>query len=1002
MGGETPSSFQEISDKLRSQTLILEKLDRLDHAIMGVSDVEEMLRKALEIVFEIFDCDRAWLLYPCDPNAKFWRVRMEITKPEYPGAFETGQDLPMTNDTAEAMNAVLEQGDPIYGNLLPGEPEWDPDDNYGVRAYMLTAVYPRTGKPWEFGLHQCSHSRDWTEGEALLFKKIAVRIGDTLGIFLTISDLQKSQERFSLAQHVGNIGSWELDIDTRELHWSSQLEPMFGLDVGCYPDTYEAYLKLIHPDDRRLVIDSVNDCIANGDNFCLEHRIIWPDGQVRWIEKTGHLFKEERGREKKLLGISQDVTQRKQAEEQQLTHIRFLENLEQIDQVIRRSEDIEIMLHDVLSKTLMMFDCDRCWLLFPCDPSEPSYKVPMEVSKPEYPGAMQLGLEVPMDTGADIVLGRALQKEVPVILDREALDQIYGNYLDQFDVQSQIVFALHPRIGKPWLFGMHQCSYNRQWREGEANLFTEIGRRLTDGLSTMLSISEAREYAEKLRSTMNSMDDLVFVLDEIGNFKELHQPHTLTNRHKHPLDVIGRNVEEVFSRDVANIFLRALAELRKTQEVQKLEYSVEHQDGLRWYNARMSQRYAKGGGFEGATVVCRNITEKIIAEREKEALEERLRQSQKLETIGQLVGAVAHDLNNLLSPILGYSDLMLISRSQEDKEYAYLKKITKAANLAKDLNSQLLAFGRKQLLNMRQLDINQTIGDIEPLLRSSIRENITLETRFEAGLGCIKADSSQIEQILLNLTVNAQDAMPEGGKLTIQTELAVVDRNFADQYPGIVAGKYLLLTVSDSGHGIDEIHQQHIFEPFYTTKEKGKGTGLGLATVYGIVKQHGGNIWLYSEKGLGTIFKIYLPIVEEGLADIHLEAEFSGDLHGSETIMITEDNSGVLDFVSNSLKTLGYTVFTSKHAEECLEFFEAGEQHIDLLITDLVMPGLNGRVLFEILQNLTPDLKVIFMSGYSADTISSEDLTNGIHIVNKPFTLSVLGKEIRRVLTGDK
>jgi two-component system cell cycle sensor histidine kinase/response regulator CckA len=404
----------------------------------------------------------------------------------------------------------------------------------------------------------------------------------------------------------------------------------------------------------------------------------------------------------------------------------------------------------------------------------------------------------------------------------------------------------------------------------------------------------------------------------------------------------------------------------------------------------------------GWVSVVRDITERKRAEKKMAELQEQLRQSQKIEAIGRLGGGIAHDFNNLLTIIKGYSQLSLLDLKENDPLFGNIQEIKKATQRATDLTRQLLAFSRRQILDLKVLDLNTLLRDLDKMLRRIIGEDIELVTLLAEDLGRVKIDSGQIEQVIFNLAVNARDAMPSGGKLIIETANVELDEEYASAHIGVVPGRYVRLSVSDTGVGIPQEMKEKIFEPFFTTKEKGKGTGLGLSTVYGIVKQIGGNIWVYSEPGHGTTFKIYLPWVEEELDTLHGRDETDSLPMGSETVLLVEDEASVRDLAHRILSQQGYKVLEAANGEEALRVFQEhmGEK-IHLLLTDVVMPLMGGKELAERLKILSPDIKVLYTSGYTDDAIVHQGVLNpGTHFLQKPSSPKTLSHKVREVLDG--
>ena len=427
----------------------------------------------------------------------------------------------------------------------------------------------------------------------------------------------------------------------------------------------------------------------------------------------------------------------------------------------------------------------------------------------------------------------------------------------------------------------------------------------------------------------------------------------------------------------------------------ELEYRIVRPDGsLRWILDKafpLRNRFQKVYRLVG---VASDITE-------RKQLEAQFMEAQKMEAVGRLAGGIAHDFNNILTVISGYSELLLRRQTQDKRYYVKdIEEIKKAAERASSLTRQLLAFSRRQILQSKVLDVNTVIRDMENMLRRLISEDIELITALAEDLGSIKADQGQLEQVILNLAVNARDAMPQGGKLIIETSNVYLDQAYAGQYRDVKTGPYILLALSDNGRGMNEAATSHVFEPFFTTKEPGKGTGLGLATVHGIINQSEGHVRVYSQLGLGTSFKVYLPRVDEKPTGNEPQLTKFGAMMGTETILVVEDEPMVRTLIQHTLAKQGYTVLTSSNGAEALRTFEEHQGTIDLLLTDLVMPGgINGRQLAEQIVSRQPTLKVLHMSGYSNEAITNHGLLNEqSRFLQKPFTPTILVAKVHEVL----
>jgi two-component system, cell cycle sensor histidine kinase and response regulator CckA len=423
----------------------------------------------------------------------------------------------------------------------------------------------------------------------------------------------------------------------------------------------------------------------------------------------------------------------------------------------------------------------------------------------------------------------------------------------------------------------------------------------------------------------------------------------------------------------------------------RVEYRIRHKSGeWRVLESTASAVCNADGKVEKLVIVNRDITE-------RRQLEQQLILSQKLEAIGRLSGGVAHDFNNLLGVIIGYAEALEQDPAGNASYREAVDEILKAGHRAAALTQQLLAFSRKQVLAPKILDLNAVVADVEKMLRRLIGEDMELKIKFSADLGMVKADRSQIDQVIMNLAVNARDAMPRGGLLKIETcnvELREEDRKNR-QY--VVPGQYVMLKVSDAGSGMDAEVQSHIFEPFFTTKEMGKGTGLGLATVYGVIKQSGGYIWVESELGRGATFKIYLPRVEGSPAELEPAAPRQ-KLHGPRTILIAEDEASLRKLTSTTLKQLGHTVLEARDAADAISIAAQLVSKIDLLLTDIIMPGMNGSELAQRFAVTRPETKVLYMTGYTDGALAEHGvLEAGISILRKPFTQAQLIRSLEAI-----
>ncbi len=534
-----------------------------------------------------------------------------------------------------------------------------------------------------------------------------------------------------------------------------------------------------------------------------------------------------------------------------------------------------------------------------------------------------------------------------------------------------------------------------------------LSRVLCHAVERQKAEGRLRESERFLRTTLEALPSLIAILDDSGTVLMANHAWRRFAASDNSAGIVageGENyldAEPTITGKKSTSFYIFLENLRDVLEDKQccldLEFSCHYAGEQHWFNGRATP--FTSGDARKVVVSFDEITERKKTERALHASQEQIRQVQKMEAVGRLAGGVAHDFNNLLIPVIGYSELLLEEFRSNDTARKSLGEIIKAGNSAKALVHQLLAFGRKQPLDIKVLQINEVIKNLEGLLQRTIREDVQIRMVLAPDLPCIKGDAGQLEQILINLAVNAQDAMPRGGMLTIETVDAIIDEAFAVGYRGANPGHYVMMAVSDNGHGMTPEIQARIFEPFFTTKERDKGTGLGLSTVYGIVKQHGGYIWAYSEPDNGTTFKIYMPTTTGAAVPVMKSRPDRRDINGTETIVVVEDDDGVRDLVVDILKRYGYKVLHAAGGMEGLKIMEAHHGPLHLLLTDIVMPRINGVALYEKAAQINPNLKVLYMSGYTDDVIlQSGAVARGAPFIQKPFALLDLVFKIREIL----
>ncbi|WP_419663842.1 two component system sensor histidine kinase, hybrid [Desulfosarcina variabilis str. Montpellier] len=510
-----------------------------------------------------------------------------------------------------------------------------------------------------------------------------------------------------------------------------------------------------------------------------------------------------------------------------------------------------------------------------------------------------------------------------------------------------------------------------------------------------------RESEDRLRSLINALPDLVWLKDENGVYLACNKMFERFFGAKEK-DIVGKSDYDFLDKDLGDFFRehdrRAIDAGKPTSNEEWITFADDGHRAL--LDTIKTPMFDAEGNLVGVLGIGRDITERQQASEERDKLQGQLQQAQKLESLGRLAGGVAHDFNNMLSVIIGHAELCIEQLDQNSPLFAALKEIRKAAGRSADITRQLLAFARKQTITTRVLDLNETVAGMLQMLKRLIGEDIDITWLPGSGVWPVKMDASQIDQILANLCVNARDAITGQGRIIIETNNATFDEAYCAQHPEEAIGDFVMLSVSDDGHGMDKETLEKIFDPFFTTKGISEGTGLGLATIYGIAKQNNAFINIYSEPGCGTTFKIYLPRHLAETAEPQIKSQATQKLaQGNETILLVEDDPAILNMAKSSLKRLGYQVLAASTPGEAFQLAKKHADKIHLLMTDVIMPEMNGQELAREVASIFPRLRLLFMSGYPADVIAPHGvLDEGINFIQKPFSLQTLAVSVRKAL----
>jgi two-component system, cell cycle sensor histidine kinase and response regulator CckA len=758
------------------------------------------------------------------------------------------------------------------------------------------------------------------------------------------AEMRQTAERFrELTAHIQQV-LWMIDAkESKLLYVSPAYARMWGRSCQSFLDNSHSYMEGIHPLDQEMMIREDATMYQTG-HIDVECRVLRPNGTVRWAWIRGYPVREQ-GQIVRLVGVIEDITKRKATE--QALHASQARNAA----VLRASPDaIVIMDHE--SKVVDFNPAAES--IFGYSHAEAVGKDMSElIIPPHMRDRHKQGLARYLATGVGPILNERL--EMPACR------------ADGTEFSCELTITPIGGEGKP--------------------LFTGFIRDITER-------KRAEEQNATLAAIIEYADDAIVSLTLNGIV--ISWNHGAERLYGYSAEeMIGRPIILLHPPEKYEEYHSIMARAKRGDRVAAFDTVRRRKDGMSIpVSLSASAIEVQSGHVTGTTKISHDIS-KI------KRLEEQFRQAQKMEAVGTLAGGVAHDFNNLLTVINGYSEILISRLGPDDPMQELLVEIHKAGERAVTLTRQLLAFSRQQILEPKVLDLNAVVTDTENMLRRLIGEDIILTTVLDPALQPVKVDPGQIEQVLMNLAVNARDAMPQGGRLNVETRNVILDEAYRQTRPAVRPGAYSMLAVTDAGTGMDEATKARIFEPFFTTKVSGKGTGLGLAVVHGVVNQSGGHIEVESELGRGTAFKVYFPQVKEALTSPKLGAGTRTMPTATETLLLVEDDDAVRAIAGHVLRSCGYTLLEANDGREAIRVAREHDGPIHLVVSDVVMPHLGGRLMAEGLEGVRPGLKMLFMSGYTDDAVIRHGiLGDEVAFLQKPFTPTALAQKVREVLDG--
>lgn len=1057
-------------------------LSLVGETLHSTKNVDFVINNILETVFTLFKCDRIWLFYPCDPTAPTFNVLAEKNSPEYPGAFASGQELPVTPEAALTIQKALDSGVPTVFDPESGNDIDDVGRKFSVLSQIIMAVHPKIGEPWMFGMHQCSYARVWTTYEQHLFQEISCRVVESLSNRILLDDLKKSELKYKYL--LENLPQKIFHKNIHSVYVSCNKN--YARDLGIDPDKiagttdYDYFPKDLA--DKYINDDKYITTSGNSDDF-IERYVT--AGQESWVHTVKVPLFDDRGNVSGVLGIFRDITEQKEAEEALKESLNF-------NQLILQSSPVGILIFK---------ESGPCVMSNPAAAriSGTTEKKLLQLNYKEMESYKNTGILEAMQEVFET--GKIIQKEVHTIntfkndvwfdgilstfqiqgekhllflfqdiWDRKKMEERFVKQFAEFkaifnSITDAIVFvdthrhiimvnpafadifgySLEEVLGKTTqLFYANPEEYSQQgnirynmnakidspvyevqYRRKDNSVFTSetLGVPVIDAkgetigfLGIIRDITERvtaektlRENRAKLETALASMTDGICISNCLGELIDFNKAWALFYRFRNKDECLKRlnDYPDLFEIILANgkpapIETWPASRALRGETETNAEHTIRQKDtGETWMGSfsfgpiRNDQDV-----IVGSVVVTRDITELKQREAAQHQLEYRLRQAQKMEAIGTLAGGIAHDFNNILSAILGYTEMAKEDAPPGTQFTKDLDQVLSAGNRAKDLVKQILAFSRQSQVERIPIKMQSVIKEGVKMLRSSIPTTISITEDIDPQSGPVLADPTQVHQILMNLCTNAYHALElTGGTLSITVKTTFIGSDEQEMLVHVSPGEYIELTVTDTGVGIGPDVIEKIFDPYFTTKETGKGTGMGLAIIHGIMKEYGGAITVESQLGKGSAFHVFFPVIKEDTLPEKQEPE---DIPtGNERVFFIDDEEILAEMGKTMLERLGYHVTVRHSSIEALTIFRNNPNEFDIVITDQTMPDITGSDLAKQMLQIRPEIPIILCTGYS--NLIDEDTAKGLGIkafALKPLTKEIIAKLIRKVLDG--